>query len=258
MIRSVPFIFTALLMCGCTFIHQDQPNTPPYVKTSRVVCISPEGIRDTLSVNTQCSLNRGGEMELYVFANDQDDDPLAYHWTSYGSGTFRDSTAAQTSWFAPNSTDNDFTQYSLTLTIKDRDCQAINSVTERRACQEEDVKEQLSFLVNVTQRPPKVYAPSDTTISLQESSSAYLEAWAQDPDGDVLSYKWILIDSITDTEEILPSDSLIDEDTGRVVGSRVIFENPIQGVVKVGLLVSDGQSDVEKKIQVKFIDSDPL
>ena len=71
-------------------------------------------------------------------------------------------------WFAPNSTDNDFTQYSLTLTIKDRDCQAINSVTERRACQEEDVKEHF-LLVNVTQRP-KSYT-SDTTISLQESSS---------------------------------------------------------------------------------------
>ena len=258
MIRSAPFIFTTLLIFGCTFVHQDQPNTPPYVKTSRVVCISPEGLRDTLSVNAQCILNRGGEMELYVFANDHDDDPLAYYWTSYGSGTFRDSTTAQTSWFAPTSTDNDFTQYLLTLTIKDRDCNAINSVIQRRICEDEDAKEQLSFLVNVTQRPPEVYAPSDTTISLQEASPAYLEAWAQDPDGDFLSYKWILIDSITATQEILPSDSLIDEDNGRVVGSRVIFEDPIQGTVKVALLVSDGQSKVEKKIQVIFIDSDPL
>ena len=255
MISSLLFVLIALLLSGCTFFHQEQPNTSPSVQTTRVVCVSPEGLRDTLSANSQCTLNRGGEVELSVFATDQDDDPLVYYWTSYGSGTFRDSTAAQTSWFAPTSTQNDYTQHVLTLTIADRNCEAITSVVERRVCQEEDEKEQLSFVINVTQRPPEIYMLSDTTISFHQPL-AHLEARAHDPDGDILAYKWFINGS--NPEEILPSDGIFDEDNGQVLGSRATFIAPEPGVYNIVLLVNDGQSEVEKQIQVVVTTEEPL
>ncbi|MEE3235328.1 MAG: SUMF1/EgtB/PvdO family nonheme iron enzyme [Candidatus Latescibacterota bacterium] len=247
MILSLHFVLPALLLSGCTLFHQEQPNTPPIVETTRVICIDPKGFRDTLSANSQCTLNRGGEVELSVFASDQDDDPLAFYWTSYGSGTFRDSLAAQTSWFAPASTENDFTKYVLTLTITDRNCEAINTVSDRKTCQKEDQKEQLSFSINVTQLPPEIYVPTDTTISFHQPL-AYLDARTHDPDGDILTHKWYIANS--NPEQILQSDGIFHEDSGQVLGSRATFVAPEPGVYKIGLLVSDGQIEIEEQIKV--------
>lgn len=247
MISSVNFVFIVLSLAGCTLFHQEQSNTPPSVQTTRIVCIGPNGLRDTLSANSECTLNRSGEVELSVFANDQDDDALVYNWTSYGLGTFRDSLAPQTSWFAPALTESDFTKYVLTLNIKDRICEAINSVEDRRICQEEDQTKQLSFIINVTQNAPEVYMQSDTTISFHEQS-VFLDAIAQDPDGDKLSYRWYITDSIP--EELLPSNGIFDEENNQNLGSRATFIAPEPGIYNITLSVSDGQSEVEKRVKV--------
>ena len=124
MIRTALLALLSLLS-ACSLIHQDSPNEAPVVEMARFVCISADGQRDTLSMGETCLTRRGGEVELSAFATDEDDDPLFYRWTSFGAGSFRDSLAAETSWFAPQEIESNSEIFLIQASISDRDCSAV-------------------------------------------------------------------------------------------------------------------------------------
>ena len=101
---------------------------------ARFVCISADGQRDTLSMGETCLTRRGGEVELSAFATDEDDDPLFYRWTSFGAGSFRDSLAAETSWFAPQEIESNSEIFLIQASISDRDCSAVALEEDRQTC----------------------------------------------------------------------------------------------------------------------------
>ena len=150
---------------ACTLINQELPNEAPVLQASQV---------DTMRVS------RGGRVELRVQASDEDDDPLEYAWSSFGAGTFSDTTTATTTWIAPLQIQGSSEFFPLVVTISDRQPDT------------EDVTE--TFGIEVTQRAPTLaVTTTDTAVSFQ-TSAIVIEAVAQDADGDPLTFGWELVE----------------------------------------------------------------
>ncbi|MBT3343179.1 MAG: SUMF1/EgtB/PvdO family nonheme iron enzyme [Gemmatimonadetes bacterium] len=122
---------------------------------------------------------REGRVSLEVSASDEDDDPLGYHWSALGAGSFTDTAANITVWTAPDRIEGASEFFLVTVTITDHQPDT------------EDIVE--SFAVEVIQRRPSLIAPADTAISFRESQLV-LEATGSDEDGDRLTFNWEILE----------------------------------------------------------------
>lgn len=147
-------------LASCSLVNQDLPNQPPKLLLSQA---------DTTRVG------RGGTITLKIRVTDEDDDPLSYNWTSFGEGSFRDSTSANTAWIAPEEINGASEFFLLTLTISDHQPES------------EDLTQ--TFLIEVVQRPPSVTLIADTTVAFS-APFAELEVIGADPEQDDLEYAW--------------------------------------------------------------------
>ncbi len=247
MIRTV-FLVIFAVCSACSLVHRDLPNEGPVVEMARFVCIGADGQRDTLSIEETCQIRRGGEVELSTFASDEDDDPLFYRWSSIGGGSFRDSLAAQTSWFAPENLDGDTETFLLLASISDRDCDAVQLEEDRQRCLSDASTQTLSFTVTVIQRPPTIEASADTAVSFGDQQ-IIVEAFASDPDGDVLTYEWTQLD---DHPAIDIVQQPINEE-GQRVGSRAAFTPLLPGLYNLRVSASDGMAVAQRDIALTVI-----
>ncbi len=148
---------------SCSLLHQELPNEPPALQVSSV---------DTTRVR------RGGSVSLEVRASDEDDDPLLYSWNDSGAGSFSDTTSPATIWTAPLSIQGSSEFFLVSATISDRQHET------------EDITE--SFLIEVIQSSPSLRTSvTDTLVHFREHV-VVLEAFAEDEDGDPLTFDWRL------------------------------------------------------------------
>ncbi len=196
---------------GCTLVNQSLPNQPPSLEGAMI---------DTRQVG------RGQPVRLQIVASDEDGDPLVYRWQAYQmdssvfeavlelspdgllnrpgqlrsfygflalatpAGGFTDSTAhTLNTWVAPLSIQGSSEHFLLTVTVRDRDCSVITDTERRAACLTDDSQFIQIHPVEVTQRPPTVELPADTTVAFAEPELALL-ARVHDPDGDELQVEW--------------------------------------------------------------------
>ncbi|MCC7263233.1 MAG: SUMF1/EgtB/PvdO family nonheme iron enzyme [Candidatus Latescibacteria bacterium] len=208
-------LFAALLSClaSCSLFNQDLPNEPPKLQQS---------VADTTRVN------RGGTVNLKVRATDEDDDPLSYHWTSFGEGSFRDSTSGTTSWIAPDQINGSSELFLLSLTVSDHQPET------------EDLTE--TFLIEVVQRPPSLTVIADTTISFS-APFAEVEAVGADPEQDKLEYRWEQLDGPVHVEPV--SDRLDNEH------SRLRFIPILPGDYRFAAQVGDGADTATAEVLVR-------
>lgn len=243
------------ILSACSLVHQDSPNEAPVVEMARFVCIGAFGQRDTLSMGETCLIRRGGEVELSAFATDEDDDPLFYHWTSFGAGSFRDSLAAQTSWFAPQTLESNSEIFLIQASISDRDCSAVALEEDRQTCLSDASTQLVSFLVNVVQRPPVLSAIGDTTVFFN-TPQVTIDALASDLDGDALTYEWQQLD---DHPALTISNTPItDEEGDKPLGARGSFTPLFPGQYQLRITVSDGDLVAEQDVSVNVVlDEEP-
>lgn len=206
-------ILLALLpfFSSCSLVNQDLPNEPPKVQLSQA---------DTTRVR------RGGTVTLKIRATDEDDDPLSYNWTSFGEGSFRDSTSANTEWIAPEEINGASELFLLSLTVSDH--------------QPETEDPTQTFLIEVVQRPPTLSLTADTTIAFS-APFAELEAWGTDPENDVLEYHWEQLEGPTAE----PQDERLDSQH-----SRMRFIPLLPGDYRFAARVSDGVDTASAQVLV--------
>ncbi len=213
-------ISTLFLLCAaflpfltsCSLFNQELPNEPPKLLLSKA---------DTTQVA------RGGTVNLSVRASDEDDDPLSYSWTSFGEGSFRDSTSGTTAWIAPDQINGNTEFFLLSLTVSDHQPET------------EDITQ--TFLIEVIQRPPSVTLTADTTIAFS-APFAVLQVSGADPDGDNLEYTW---EQLTGPRANLQVERL---DNQR---SRVRFVPLLPGEYRLAARVSDGADTAGAEIVVQ-------
>lgn len=257
-----------LLGVGCSLVNQNQANGPPVIERSQA---------DTLSVR------RGGRVSLSITAVDPDDDPLYFLWRAYsvspvvaqaianlgGSqfntteqlrsldgllrlaipvGGLTDSTSASVAWVAPTA-ESTTTQFLLAVTVRDRACDAVVYAAERAACEAEAPRQVRIFRVTVTQRPPTVKVPADTSFSFRVPEFALL-ATANDPDGDPLTLTWRQVAG--------PMPLGLKPEKVGAFGSRLRMTAVVPGAYTVALVASDGadSSSATAQIQV-YADPEP-
>ncbi len=199
------------LFTSCSLINQDLPNEPPKVQLSQA---------DTTQVR------RGGTVTLKIRATDEDDDPLSYNWTSFGEGSFRDSTSANTEWIAPDQINGTSEFFLLTLTISDH--------------QPETEDPAQTFLIEVIQRPPTVALTADTTVSFS-APFAELEALGADPENDLLEYHWEQLEG----PKSEPHDERLDNQH-----SRMRFIPILPGDYRFAARVGDGADTTSAQVVV--------
>lgn len=257
-----------LLSVGCSLVNQNQANGPPVIERSQA---------DTLSVR------RGGRVSLSITAVDPDDDPLYFEWRAYsvspvvaqaisnlGSSQFStaeqlrsldgllrlaipvgglaDSTSASVAWVAPTA-ESTTTQFLLAVTVRDRACDAVVYAAERAACEAEAPRQVRIFRVTVTQRPPTVKVPADTSFSFRAPEFALL-ATANDPDGDPLTLTW--------RQDAGPMPLLLKPEKVGTFGSRLRMTALAPGAYTVALVASDGADSSAATVQIQvYADPEP-
>ena len=196
-----------------------------------------------------------GEVELNTFASDEDDDPLFYRWSSFGAGSFRDSLAAQTSWFAPATLASDSEKFSIQASISDRDCDSVLLEEDRQRCLSDASIQRVSFSVTVVQRAPILRVVQDTTVFF-DAQHAAIEAFAADPDNDALTYGWQQLDQQPMLSII--SEPILDSQTNAPIGNRSSFIPTVPGSYRLQVTVSDGEAVIEEEISVTVATEAPL
>ena len=249
-------LLALFLFCSaCSLVHNELPNEPPVVELAQFVCITTDGQRDTVSVGETCQVSRGGEVKLNTFASDEDDDPLFYRWSSFGVGSFRDSLAAQTSWFAPSTIESNSETFSIQASISDRDCDSVLLEEDRQRCLSDASIQRVSFSVTVVQRAPALQVVQDTTVFF-DAQHAVIEAFATDPDNDALTYDWQQLDQ----KPILSinSEPILDGLTNAPIGNRSSFIPTVPGSYRLQITVSDGEAVIEEEISITVATAAPL
>jgi hypothetical protein len=199
-------------------------------------------------------MRRGAEVDLLAFATDEDDDPLFYSWTAFGAGSFRDSLAANTSWFAPDIIQGNSEIFIVQVQITDRNCGAIALEQDRRVCLEEAEFQIASFLAQVVQRAPVVSTLNDTIVSFS-SPFISIDLFASDPDGDAIVYEWEQIEGESDLA--IATGDIRDEENEQVIGSRASFIPFFPGTFRLRASVSDGLREVVREIGVEVLAEEP-
>lgn len=200
-------------LASCSLFNQDLPNEPPKLQ---------QGVADTTRVG------RGGTVNLKVRATDEDDDPLSYSWTSFGEGSFRDSTSGTTEWIAPEQINGSSEFFLLSLTITDHQPSS-DDLTQ-------------TFLIEVVQRPPAVAVIADTTVAFSEPF-AEVEARGADPENDRLEYRWEQLDGPIRVEPVF--ERLDNEH------SRLRFIPILPGDYRFAALVADGVDSASAEVLVR-------
>ena len=240
---------------ACSLVHKELPNETPVVEMARFICITADSQRDTVSVGETCQVSRGGEVELNAFASDEDDDPLFYKWSSLGAGSFRDSLAAQTSWFAPSTIESDSETFFIQASISDRDCDSVLLEEDRQRCLSDASIQRVSFSVTVVQRAPALLVVQDTTVFF-DAQHTVIEAFAADPDNDALTYDWQQLDQQPMLSII--SEPILDSQTNATIGNRSSFIPTIPASYRIQVTVSDGETVIEEEISITVATAAPL
>ena len=249
-------LLALFLVCSaCSLVHKELPNEPPVVELARFVCITTDSQRDTISVGETCQVSRGGEVKLNTFASDEDDDPLFYKWNSFGAGSFRDSLAAQTSWFAPSTIESNSETFFIQANISDRDCDSVLLEEDRQSCISDASIQRVSFSVTVVQRAPVLHVVQDTIVFF-DAQHTVIEAFATDPDNDALTYDWQQLDQQPMLSII--SEPILDDQTNAPIGNRSSFIPTVPGSYRLQVTVSDGEVVIEKEISVTVATEAPL
>lgn len=260
MIRSLTLLVFLVFVSACSLIHDDLPNESPTLQVSRAICQSPEMTSpDTIISGSDqfCRVRRGGEIRLEVRAADEDDDPLVYRWNSYGAGGFRDSTAkVENSWFAPTTILGDSEQFLIQVVITDRDCTTVANPNDRQRC-DEDAQEIIeNFLIEVVQRRPVLTVIADTTLLFSQPQFS-IDAFATDPDGDPIEYRWQQLAG-PDNGISIAQSAIRDEETTREIGSRATIIPFLPGTYQLQTSASDGTDPVLREITVQIPIEPPL
>lgn len=255
-LRSVVFLF---LLNACSLVHDDLPNDPPALQVSRTICQAPGmALPDTLinGSGQSCMVRRSGEIRFEVRASDEDDDPLVYHWTAFGAGSFRDTVAqGENSWFAPETILGDSEQFLIQVTIADRDCNAVPDPNDRSRCEEDSQEIVENFLVEVVQRRPTMEASGDTTAFFSQPFIT-LDAFGTDPDGDPLEYRWEQLAGANDLG--ISQQAIRDEETVMQIGSRATLTAFFPDTYRLRASISDGEVTIEREIEVQVQIEPPL
>ena len=199
-----------LAAVSCSLLHQELPNDPPALQVSSA---------DTTRVR------RGGSVSLEVRASDEDDDPLLYSWNDSGAGSFSDTTSPATIWTAPGSIQGSSEFFLITATISDRQLET------------EDIVE--SFLIEVIQSPPSLRVSATDTLVPFREHLVVLEGFAEDEDGDPLTFAWGLAEG---SPRALLQRSM---DSGRTQANITPL---FPGAYTVILEVTDGADTVRSEI----------
>ncbi len=250
----VTLLILLFLLNACSLVQQDQLNDVPKIKEAALICPNADGGLDTLGTGQTCQMRRGAEVELLAFATDEDDDPLFYTWTAFGAGSFRDSLASRTSWFAPDIIQGNSEIFIVQVQITDRNCGAVLLAEDRRRCLEESEFQMASFLAEVVQRAPVVSTPSDTSVFFSSPFVA-IDLIASDPDGDALVYEWEQLEG--ESEISIANDEIRDEISGEILGSRGTFIPFFPGSFRLRVSVNDGQNEVIREIGVEVLAEEP-
>jgi len=200
------------LLASCSLFNQELPNQPPNLRLSEVVTTR---------------VGRGDTVSLQARATDEDDDPISYTWTSFGEGSFRDSTAGATEWIAPDQINGSSEFFLLRLTVSDH-----QPTTE-------DPTE--TFVIEVVQSPPALSITADTTIAFT-APFAQLQAVGADAEDDDLEYTW---EQLTGPRANLQTERLDN------AHARLRFIPLLPGDYLFALRASDGADTVGTQVLVR-------
>ena len=224
--------FGSLFVASCSLFHQELPNEKPVLQVSQA---------DTTR------LSRGGRVELEVRASDADDDPLAYHWSAFGAGSFTDSSAALTAWIAPTEIFGNSEFFLIKVTITDRQCDLIPVAADRQKCEGEIKGIEETFLIEVVQSIPTLeVSVIDTSISFA-SPALVIDAFGADADGDVLTFDW---------EALEGRDPLLTISAVEAGHSRALLLPLFPERHRLRVEVSDGLEAVPKEIPIEITTAD--
>ncbi|MDP6702368.1 MAG: hypothetical protein QGH25_22120, partial [Candidatus Latescibacteria bacterium] len=259
MIRSLAPLTILLLLNACSLVHDDLPNESPTLQLSRVICQTPEAAAPDTLLNGSgeiCRTRRGGEVRFEVRGADQDDDPLVYHWSAFGAGSFRDSVAvAENSWFAPESIVGGSERFLIQVTIADRNCDLIPDPDDRQRCLDSSQEVVENFFVEVVQRLPVLSVTADTS-ALFGQPQLTIDAFGSDPDDDPLEYSWEQFAG--DFDLGIARNPIRDLDSGRQIGSQATIAAFYPGDYLLRVSISDGEATVESDIALQFTVDPPL
>ena len=156
--------------------------------------------------------------QIHCTASDSDGDTLYYSWSAQ-EGTFSGNGASIT-WTAPKNPGD----YIITVTVNDgRGAEITESVTIFVAS-EINHPPNLIIIVTPKGKPPITVTPNQDPITIKRWSTTAIECFAEDPDGDTLSYKWL-------------------SDKGRLdgEGANIQYITKSSGEYTVTVIVSDGK-----------------
>jgi hypothetical protein len=224
--------FGSLFVASCSLFHQELPNEKPVLQVSQA---------DTTR------LSRGGRVALEVRASDADDDPLAYHWSAFGAGSFTDSSSALTEWIAPTEIFGNSEFFLIKVTITDRQCDLIPVAADRQKCEDEIKAIEETFLIEVVQSIPTLEVSTlDTSISFA-SPALVIDAFGADADGDVLTFEW---------EALEGRDPLLTVSAVAAGHSRARFLPLFPENHRLRIETSDGLETVRQEIPIEITAAD--
>jgi uncharacterized protein (TIGR03382 family) len=176
----------------------------------------------TVNAGVDGVVNERASYTLNGSASDLDGDTLGYAWVQV-SGTpvaLTGATTAKASFTAPETASGETLTFRLT-------------VSDGRT----SVSDTVNVVVDPVNRAPGVTVPA---VTVDERSTASLEATASDADGDVLSYSWTYVSG--------PAVTLVSADTARVTFST--GEVSADSALTLRVTVFDGHTTTSQDVVV--------
>jgi hypothetical protein len=182
-------ILTAMPLFGC-----NGPETPvePEIPTEPAPPENQEPVVHYISAEHEVSPST--EIPIRCVATDPDKDTLTYAWTASG-GTITGE-GSDVTWTAPEETGD----YEITTTVTDANGGEVSdsiSVTVKPAPNHVPV---LTVVITVYGKDPVTVASSMDPIRMKKNSSASIVCTVEDPDGDVVSFRWAATEGRIDGE----------------------------------------------------------
>ncbi|MFZ3058072.1 MAG: PKD domain-containing protein [Minisyncoccales bacterium] len=159
----------------CTLTARDNKgNSDTDTKSVTVVNTGNPSENPTANVGNDVTVNEGNSVNLSGSANDPQGDPMTYTWSCTG-GSLSSSTALNPTYYAPSVSST--TTYTCTLTARDNSGHTGSDTMNVTVIDSGNSNEN-----------PTVEAGSN--ISVTSGGNAILSGYANDPQGDPMTYAW--------------------------------------------------------------------